>query len=525
MEILTQATEWLNRDASLALSGAVIALTLCTIVLYKSLTPQRDSSEPPLIPYTIPWLGSGISFSRDFDNFMQWVRRVMPADTPYTLYAGGRTIYLITSPRLYAKMIRISKTVSFDLLELDIFKRVFEMPREDLDAYSVGMHGMPPPTGMSQEQADELALAPQFARQYKDNWSNQSEGLSELTQRFSEEWWKRLDTLVSTSEATISFRKVMEHHFFWSATTVHFGTHFQDIVPDAGELFWEFEEGFLKLFQDVPKWMLRPALRAREKLIDGVERWLVQASKHVPAMPEDKLWDEWWGGRVGWERTRALSARGLSPRANAVHQFGFLWGLNGNTLAVVSWTLINILRDPQLLAKLQKEVETAISVTPKLTIDWPALMKLPLLTSVYQESIRLAVSNMTTRVITADTELDGYILKKGRMMVAPSRSLHLSPVFEHPSHPATEFWAERFIAEDADKPKMLNSWKPFAGGTTYCPGRFIAAAEIYSAIGILIVMFDVKLEESQGEIQHSPGRSGTGGVRPDRDGLLVLKRR
>ncbi|KAJ6256256.1 Cytochrome P450 monooxygenase calL [Drechslerella dactyloides] len=473
----------------------------------------------------MPWLGSAIPFSRDFDHFIQWVRKIMPPDIPYSLYLGGRTIYLVTSPRLYAKVIRISKTMSFDLLERDIFRKIFEMPKQDLEQYCIGMHGVAPPPGMSQEEANRIEMATKFAGQFKENWFSQTEGLKILSQRFIVEWERHIDDIIGKGEVKISLKRLIEHHFFWAATSVHFGSHLKDIAPDAAELFWEFEEGFLKLFQDTPRWMLPGAIRARDKLIGSMEKWLLQALEKVPEFASDEIWNEWWGGRILWQRVKTLTARGLSLRAKAVHQFGLLWGLNANTPPVISWMLIYILRNPLLLPKLQKEVESAIVLAPKLSIDWSALMRLPLFLSVYQESLRLSVSNMTARIVTDDTDVDGYIFKKGRMMLAPSRALHLSPVFDHPSHPVNEFWGERFLVDEGEKLKMMNSWRPFAGGITYCPGRYVAAAEIYGAIGILILKFDMRLEEPYGSIQHSPGRAGTGAVRPDRDGYIFLKRK
>ncbi|KAK6346481.1 hypothetical protein TWF696_006611 [Orbilia brochopaga] len=530
METLYLSSEsqgWINRDTSLTfiLGSTVVALAICTVAFYQRL-PAEDPNEPPLIPYTIPWLGSALPFSRDFDSFIQWVRKTMPPDVPYSLYLGGRTMYLVTSPRLYAKVIRISKTMSFDLLERDIFQKIFEMPKKDLEQYCIGMHGSNPPLGMSKEEVEEIEMATKFAGQFKENWFNQTEGLDVLSQRFSVEWEKHVDRAVgATGEAAVSLRTLMEHHFFWAATSVHFGSHFEELAPDAAELFWKFEEGFLKLFQDTPKWMLRGAIRARDKLMTAMETWLIQAMKNAPQLADNEIWDEWWGGRILWQRVKMLTSRDFSLRAKAIHQFGMLWGLNANTPPVISWMLIYILRNPSLLPRLRKEVETAIFVEPELSIDWPTLMKLPLLLSVYQETLRLAVSNMTARVVTEDTDVDGYIFKKGRMMIAPSRALHLSPVFDHPSHPMTEFWGERFLVGESEKLKMMNSWRPFAGGITYCPGRYIAAAEIYSAIGILILKFDMRLEEPDGLIQHSPGRAGTGAVRPDRDGRIFMKRR
>jgi len=56
------------------------------------------------------------------------------------------------------------------------------------------------------------------------------------------------------------------------------------------------------------------------------------------------------------------------------------------------------------------------------------------------------------RGVHGDMELDGYILKKGSLAQSPSMIAHLDEGFwGRPGHPASEFWAERFIVEDKVK--------------------------------------------------------------------------
>ncbi|EPS43764.1 hypothetical protein H072_2268 [Dactylellina haptotyla CBS 200.50] len=528
MEFVTPFSQWLQSEGSFALGAAVVAAAVCTVVLYRGMGHSQDPKDPPLVPYTIPWLGSGLAFAGDFNKFMKWIRKVMPPEVPYRIYMGGRTLYFITSPRLYAKVVRISKTMSFDLLEREIFIKIFEMEKGDLENFCIGMQGMPPPSNMTQEQADEIAFAPRFMKHYHDNWYSQTEGLEFSSNKFSFEWAKHLQSIVGDKdEVTVSLRTLIEHHFFWSGTTVHFGSRLQDVAPDMAEQLWQFEEGFLKLFQDHPRWLLSGALKARDQIIVGLEKWIALAEEKAPAasLSDDLIWEEYWGSIVLRQRVKMLEDRGFSLNSKALHQFGLLWALSANTIPVVQWILIYILRNPEVLPRLREEAATAISFEPTLTIDWKTLTNLPLFLSVYREALRLTVSNMTARVVIDDTEVEGYVLKKGHMLIAPSQALHMSPVFDHPSHPVNEFWAERFMVEGLERSKLLNSWRPFAGGTTYCTGRYLAAGEIFSTVGMLLLKYDMKLEERNGPIKYSPGRTGTSAIRPDRDGSIILTKR
>jgi len=188
--------------------------------------------------------------------------------------------------------------------------------------------------------------------------------------------------------------------------------------------------------------------------------------------------------------------------------------------------LTYILRNKYLVPKLREEIETVVDMsTTPVTMNFTALKNLPLLNSVYQENLRLAVATVTTRVVIEDTEFDGYILKKGRLILSPSRSLSMSDVFDAPGHPATEFWAERFLVDEKQKVRLNASWKPFGGGISYCPGRYIAAAEILMSMAILLLKYDMELDEKNGLMNVMSDRMGTGGLRPDRDAYLKVKRR
>lgn len=189
--------------------------------------------------------------------------------------------------------------------------------------------------------------------------------------------------------------------------------------------------------------------------------------------------------------------------------------------------IIHILRNPYLVPKLRAELDTAVTygATGEPVINWEILTKLPLWTSTYQETLRLTISSMTARVITDDLELEGYLVKKGRMVIAPARALHMSPVWNKEGHPRQDFWAERFMIPEGEKLKLMNSWRPFAGGTTYCPGRYVAGAEILAAVAMLLLKFDLVLEENEGPLGLCKDKHGIGAVPPDRDAKLHFKLR
>ena len=74
-------------------------------------------------------------------------------------------------------------------------------------------------------------------------------------------------------------------------------------------------------------------------------------------------------------------------------------------------------------------------------------------------------------------------------MLVPCRQLHFDTAIF--GSDAASFSPERFL-----KRKELGrslSFRPFGGGTTYCPGRFLAQREVYVFVALFVMRFDVMI--------------------------------
>ena len=133
--------------------------------------------------------------------------------------------------------------------------------------------------------------------------------------------------------------------------------------------------------------------------------------------------------------------------------------VNTNTIPIVGWALIEIIRDPSLFQEIRSEALTACDIrengTRKINMD--RLVDLPLLQSTYAEILRLHDSINVTREVTQDMVLEGYNLKKGYLIQAPSYFAHHDQmVWDDPEHPAHEFWAKRHLIRVKSKDKDGN---------------------------------------------------------------------
>lgn len=162
---------------------------------------------------------------------------------------------------------------------------------------------------------------------------------------------------------------------------------------------------------------------------------------------------------------------------------------NSNAYRGCFWALTHLLHDESLLALIREEINPAFttsSATPNMAY---LLDHCPLLASFYDEVIRITVDPIAVRVTSSEVTIGGKTLQPGRKVLAPFRQMHFNP--DVYGADAATFDPRRF----ASNPKLQRStsWRPFGGGNTHCPGRFIARREVYMFVAIVLFRFDVKL--------------------------------
>lgn len=121
------------------------------------------------------------------------------------------------------------------------------------------------------------------------------------------------------------------------------------------------------------------------------------------------------------------------------------------------WMIIEIVKDPSLFQAIREEVVTAYVTDPKTgtrTLDTQKLVTLPLLQSVFVETLRLHMNFNIIRHVKEPVTLDGFTIGKGSMLQAPMLVAHYDEaVWAAAGHLASQFWAERhvkYVKEKAD---------------------------------------------------------------------------
>lgn len=183
--------------------------------------------------------------------------------------------------------------------------------------------------------------------------------------------------------------------------------------------------------------------------------------------------------------------------------------LSANAIPITSWVLVHLLSPltpKDILSRVLEEIKEARRHDGE--IDLAILISQPLLNSVLHETLRRYVDSLVTRQLTSDTILDGYLLKKDDLIMAPSSlSQHDSTFWEEAQGrpPANTWYAQRFLRHNptTGKDEFSSSWTngkffPFGGGGYICPGRVFAKQEILLALAAFLLQFDVKFVEYLG---------------------------
>lgn len=123
----------------------------------------------------------------------------------------------------------------------------------------------------------------------------------------------------------------------------------------------------------------------------------------------------------------------------------------------------------------------------------------PRLEAVFLEVLRLMNSPSTARTVISDTVVGGKQLRAGAKVMVPYRQLHLNQsIF---GSTAASFDADRFQRDETLA--RSSSYRPFGGGLTLCPGRFIARSEVLMFVASVLWRFDVKVLKWSGKMENA----------------------
>ena len=163
-----------------------------------------------------------------------------------------------------------------------------------------------------------------------------------------------------------------------------------------------------------------------------------------------------------------------------------------STYITMEWAMAEIVRNPQVMKKLQDEVTRIAG--KKARIEEVDLPQMTYLKAIIKESMRLHPTGplLVPRESMEDTGIQGYHIPKQTRVVINVWAIGRDPeVWESPE----EFRPERFMGSDVDFKGNDFQLTPFGAGRRICPGIQFAVPIIELAIANLVHRFEWKLAD------------------------------
>ncbi|KAJ9243589.1 hypothetical protein DTO169E5_2504 [Paecilomyces variotii] len=158
------------------------------------------------------------------------------------------------------------------------------------------------------------------------------------------------------------------------------------------------------------------------------------------------------------------------------------------TLTLITFYL---LRNQTILNKLREELASVPDAKPRL----PYLEKLPYLTAVIREGLRLKVGVMSRlpRIAHEPLQYRDWIIPPGTPVSESVYFIHQDPsIFPDPE----EFIPERWLEQKKNGVRLERYLVPFSKGSRSCLGINLAWAELYLTLSTVATSFDMDLFET-----------------------------
>ena len=162
---------------------------------------------------------------------------------------------------------------------------------------------------------------------------------------------------------------------------------------------------------------------------------------------------------------------------------GLLLAGHETTATAMSWALYWIHRLPDIKEKLLQELKSVTDPT-----DWMSIFKLPYLTAVCNETLRIYPVAMLTfpRMVVEPVELLGHKLESNTIVMG---CIYLVHHREELYPDADQFKPERFL----DRQFSPYEFMPFGGGVRRCIGEALAQFEMKIVLATILSNFDLEL--------------------------------
>lgn len=155
----------------------------------------------------------------------------------------------------------------------------------------------------------------------------------------------------------------------------------------------------------------------------------------------------------------------------------------------------HLISNPSILATLRAEVAPQMALADPDLPTYSDLEKLPFLTAVVKESIRLSwgTSGRLPRLIKSPLVYKEFVIPAGTSVSMNNNDVLMDPdIFTDPE----SFIPERWLNRDGTDKALDKYFVAFSKGPRSCIGMWLAYAEMYIAVATLFSKFEFELFET-----------------------------
>ncbi|KAL3476805.1 cytochrome P450 [Aspergillus californicus] len=289
-----------------------------------------------------------------------------------------------------------------------------------------------------------------------------------------------------------------------------FGAAFTDMVRSFAPTIWIFQQfpSLQKILMSAPAWFAKMTSGAMASLMEHHEGSLRQIRRVKAAVDRG---EEPSRTTIFHQLLQPDAAEGYRvPTAEELKDEAFITlsaatDTTGNALTIASY---NIARNPDIYARLSAELKEKFA-EPESTMVFTVLEKLPYLTGVVKEALRLSfgVPGRLPRVVPASgAEFNGYYVAPGTVVSMSAWMMHHNKtLYPEPEKFNPERWTNPAEAKFLDR--YLFS---FGKGSRQCVGMQLAYSEIYVTLARVFRQFDdlTTAQKSRDEMLYIDNFSG-----------------
>ncbi|KAL4971840.1 cytochrome P450 [Aspergillus desertorum] len=500
----------------------------------------KGAKEPPSLG---GWMiANTYQYMTDMHGFLQRVASAQRKSKIVKFRLGPKKIYMISGEQNIQAINKPSHSISPDVFFLEVMTNVWGARKDEVTKFANDK------SGRSKNPVPGHGVKPGQPRLWHGQHHVYSEYLQRadhanaLSDKYYELFSDRLKKQPLGEWQEVRLSEFFESEMAEAALVALMGSRIVKLNPGFWPAMWEFARLAPRLMWGLPRWVNPKPWEIREQFHGMCRRYLDSAEKEFDwnGPDADSEWEPHYGSRmarelIGWAKNN------LSPETTAGMVATFIFGTNANSVPLSTWAMMELIADPELYKAVHEECMAASTVDPatgERIFNPQKLLGMPLLQSVYIETLRLHVSINVTREVTQPITLDGHLLTPGSLIQAPSQiGQYNEAVWASEGHPASQFWAGRNLKHENGKAEFTmagrtTSFFPFGGGPSICPGRVFAKQEILMTIAALVTRFEIELidwvhpdgAKSDRPAQNDQSYIGAVGIPPDRDMKVRWKR-